>query len=730
MDSSRIGERRMQVPFSTITCVRLLEAMLCDVNDVTRLDIIKTMTRDEVAETLTRLLHDFVLFRHAMWQMGEPLVSSDVRRFLRFALPALRIIAIIYRQGSECIGRKLKMSKSIRVRMSEHQKSEFNDGHAKLVDTEVKASSFFIKFTCYIDTTLVDTLFLLWSMTGGMNGQRISEEGSRLRQSVFEVIHPVLYGPGKSVLPVILDRILDKGCQRPQLYPAVLSFIFAVAPSPSVILSDELLWKSELIKYRRKVKIFASSFLRCKGRTELCDVLLCTSSYVSQISRAFLEKLCKLHSVLAKDIVGSLIRRASASLVSYSHNPISKELVEAISDDDEEKEKKKEKVAFLIVPPTLICCEGAERASSGHVRMIESLLDLCQTDVARIIIPYYFVYDKSALEVVSRYLFVFEKAVADSERQKRFQQAVVVSYSYFSELLGPVCQAKYWEIQNPTENHELDQVIQHEINAHDLKEVKKEDNNLKTSIKLKDSQEQNIENHGDECSEGDIVSDNLKCTTTSSDEQSNEESEITYVAAHPLEAILLSFCRFISNCEHGLKLIRTVLIVLNEVADSESASCTVLRVCLLRIGIRRLLVRLDSSFGSDGVIETLYLVTTLLEKVFRGQAQELAFTVGYLPNGHTLLSLVELLKGQSEMNEISKSCLESLLRLGTALLEVESPNERSCRDAGKSGCRWERSLVSKLGMAESRSPVRSISAESFARHVVGHCHGGGLPLFD
>uniref|UniRef100_A0A1I7WW45 Protein kinase domain-containing protein n=1 Tax=Heterorhabditis bacteriophora TaxID=37862 RepID=A0A1I7WW45_HETBA len=38
----------------------------------------------------------------------------------------------------------------------------------------------------------------------------------------------------------------------------------------------------------------------------------------------------------------------------------------------------------------------------------------------------------------------------------------------------------------------------------------------------------------------------------------------------------------------------------------------------------------------------------------------------------------------------------------------------------------KRGLVSKLGKVESRRLVRSISAESFARHVVGHCHGGGL----
>ncbi|KAK6046925.1 hypothetical protein COOONC_15569 [Cooperia oncophora] len=191
-------ERRMELTPILSTNVRVLEAVLVNANSTTRLELFHTMEQDGSLDSLTQWSFGLAQNRHSVWQAGEPSSSEAAKRFHVFAFPVLRIFASYIKTCNELIGGAHKS-------VTPHEPGDAkNPAHLSPRTIELRTLS----------DAMMDTLLLMWSSAGGVNGQRFNPECQKIRQAVFGRHHPPSLFHEKT-LTALIRHMLSRGRKRP-----------------------------------------------------------------------------------------------------------------------------------------------------------------------------------------------------------------------------------------------------------------------------------------------------------------------------------------------------------------------------------------------------------------------------------------------------------------------------------------------------------------------------------
>ncbi|KAK6028530.1 hypothetical protein OSTOST_05419, partial [Ostertagia ostertagi] len=285
-------ERRMELTPALSTSVRVLEAVLLNATKTSRLEQFHMMEQDGSLDSLAQWLFELVQIRHAMWQMGEPASSEAAKLFHVFAFPVLRIFASYIRTCNELVGSVVKGA-TIR----EPEDANLTRLNQRTIELRT------------LSDVMMDTLFLLWSSAGGMNGQKFSPECQKIRLAVLDVLTPTLFY--EKSLASVIHHILFRSCSRPHLFAAGLSLLMNLAPwaPPLAISKSEVRsWKDVVIGHRQRVNRFVHAFFSCENRYDFAEILLSSSPYISELSLKFIDRMCRLDRRLAQDLAGSVAK--------------------------------------------------------------------------------------------------------------------------------------------------------------------------------------------------------------------------------------------------------------------------------------------------------------------------------------------------------------------------------------------------------------------------------------
>ncbi|EYB92905.1 hypothetical protein Y032_0189g1225 [Ancylostoma ceylanicum] len=611
---STIMDHKIEVNPTVTTYIRVLEGVLTHANDIARLEMYHTMERESIFEGIAGWLFEIIQYRHVMWQMGEPVSSEESRIFLAFAFPILRMFAAYFRICGSLVGQVVRRGKSRRFK---------------------ETTDHFVELRPMSDS-LLDALFLMWSSTGGMNGQSFSEECKKIRLAVLDVLTPSLFI--EKSLSLVMRHVLVRSCSRTHLFPAVLSLLLTLAPwSPPLILpkTDVVLWKDVVIGHRQRVKRFVNAFISCENRADIAELLLSPNSYVSEMSFAFIERMSSLDYRLTHDLVSILLNYIATSIEGkisvYGKDRTS---TPTGSVAGEEVTKKNE-------------VHISHHASSGMVRMMESLQHLCTVNNFRMVMYDFLSRCPNRVRLLSSVLAQFEEPTLESERQLRYQTAVL-------ELLGGLCVPSLWAAEPLSEkNSPLSDFI-------GLSSLNGSENVEPDDVVFRGQREKiSSPAPGSPDNAGKSNGDDKK-EETKVHEESHKESQ----PSNCLEAVLLSLCRFVNNPEQKITLVQHALVMMmdatSKIGQGDAPFVEVMRACMKHIGLLPLFKRLDESFGSDEVMTCLSAVTMILDKIAGDNAEILQKIVRFSPSGHPLSSIISHINDTEQTDERAKFVLQIL----------------------------------------------------------------------
>ncbi|KAK5974745.1 hypothetical protein GCK32_002983 [Trichostrongylus colubriformis] len=625
-------ERRAQLtpPFST--SVRVLEAVLVNASNTSRLEIFHMMEQDGSLDSLAQWLFELVQNRHAMWQMGEPASSEASKRFRIFAFPVLRIFASYMRSCNDLVGSVIKGA----IIRSKEDAEDINHRSERTVELRT------------LSDVMMDALFLMWSLAGGMNGQKYTPECQKIRLAVLDVLSPTLFY--EKSLAAVIRHVLFRSCSRPHLFAAALSLLMNLAPwtPPLVIAKNEVpSWKDVVIGHRQRVNRFVHAFFSCENRHEIAEILLSPSPYISELSLKFIDRMSSLDRRLAQDLAGISMNYIIAAF-KVRQNGKSKEKAMtpagSVNGDDVTKEN-----------------EEHRPASTGMVRLMESLVRLCSAKYFRIVLHEFLSHYPSRAKFLMPILTQFEKPTYESERQSRFQNAVL-------ELISGLCCPSLWSAEADLEFSDCEGCPP----IHSIEDSPPEGffvgSNKKEEKQEKRSRPPSVT----------IIEDDADDTATAL--ELVEDSDSDRKCTSSLEAVISSFCTFVINPDQKIAVVRRVLEVLSKatsaaVEQQNKPFIEVLRGCIQRTGVRPLFDRIDKSFNSEDVEACLLPVASTLDSLVGEQVDVLCKMLDYSQSEHPMASLIIKIEELSEPSVSLKCSLKILDKFFESLSNYLIPDE-------------------------------------------------------
>lgn len=613
--------RRIELSPCVSTCARVIEAVVEGTSDAARVELFHAMDQDDDLNLLAQWLFEIVQYRHAMWQMGEPVSSAASRRFLVFAFPILRVFTTYMNVCNGMVGQLIKVNmKHPKYGTPEMKISA--DGLMGEDDIVVELQS--------LSDVMMDAVFLMWSSSGGMNGQKMNAECRKIRLAVLEILTPSLFY--EKSMAAVIHHILFRSCSRPHLYAAALTLLMNLAPwAPPLVMkkSEVSSWKDVVLGHRQRLNRFANAFISCENRLDFAEVLLSPSLYISDLSRMFIDRLSRLDHRLAQDLAGILLtyilaafkRRLSTKSKDSAATPPG-----SVTGDDTTKEN-----------------EENRPASTGMVRLMEHLNHHCTVASFRSALYEYLRYP-SQLKNVLPILTQFEKPTLESERQFRFQKAVL-------EFLSPLVHCQHWCAEVDSESTDC-------IGS-PLMSCPEEPSD---EFQAGDGESQ--EKDGTANSTAEIVEDDAEGTVTAL--ELVEETGSDPQPSSTLEAIVSSLCRFVNNADQKIGVVLQALQILKKATteateEKDGVFLEVIRKCLqLAGGVRPLLNRFNSSFGSEEVAECLLCLTAIIDKLAGDKADVLQKILEYSPADHPMTSIITKINELPEPDASSK-CVVKIL---------------------------------------------------------------------
>ncbi|KJH45018.1 hypothetical protein DICVIV_08944 [Dictyocaulus viviparus] len=634
-------ERLVDVNPTIIVYARLLETVIVHANHTTRLEIFHVMEHERIFDIVARWLFDLVQHRHALWQMGEPVISEASKGFLAFAFPILRTFAAYFKVCGSFVGEMAKLGT--------------------------------------LSDVLLDALILVWGTTSGMNGQKYDDICRQIRLAVLDVLNPSLLC--EKSLGIII-RHLVHNCSRPHLLSASLGIFLNLVPcAPPLVITKTHLpsWKDVVIRHRQRLNRFVNAFCACERKEEIAEILLAPSPYIFEMSKAFVDRMCRLDFRLAQELVEILLKYMLTSFESRQSSKSSDSTVTpvgSVTGEDVLKET-----------------ETNRPASTGMVRQMESFIHLCKVHQFRIVLHYFLSRYPSRYHYLSPILSQFEKPTFDSERQSRFQFAVL-------DLLSGLCLPSLWSVEFITSDCE-GYVFKEFFENYSVKEVdgsdpftpfstQERENGVAESTEIINEVDgsdpftpfttQERENGVAESTE--IINDEIEIDDSALGLELVEETDCDSQPTSSLEAILVALCRFVNNPDQKIRAVQYALEIMakatSDVVQGENASFVkMISGCLRRIGLRALFERLNNSFDLPEVMPCLYASTVMLDILFQKQPNILMEVLDCSSLDRLLESIISQINNKSLLDASAKSVLETLNRYNHLLCEYNETDEVS-----------------------------------------------------
>ncbi|KAJ1349593.1 hypothetical protein KIN20_005185 [Parelaphostrongylus tenuis] len=605
----------VMVNSTVITYARMLEAAMSAPNYASLLQIHHFMELERVFDMLGQWLYELVQYRHALWQMGEPVSSTASKNFLSFAFPVLKIFAARFKISESLVGHRMKLGA--------------------------------------ISDNLLDALFLMWSCSCGMNGQKFTTECRKIRHAVLDVLAPSL--SCQKSLALMIRHVLVRSCSRPHLFASALGFLSNLAPyAPPLFIpkTDISSWKDVVIRHRLRVDRFVNAFNAYETRFEIAEMLLAPSAYVFELSRAFVDRMSRLDFRLAQELVEILVKYIVESVESrLSNKYIDNAVTPAGSVTGEEMLKDNEKM---------------RPASTGVVRLMESFMQLCQVHHFRTVLYYFLSRYPSRHRYLLPILSQFERPTHESERQSRYQSAVL-------ELLSGLCSPSLWTSEFTT--FDSDYCLTSDVESCVL-------NGADSPKPFATSNAQEEENGVDEPAE--VINDEMEADDAAAGLELIEETDCDSQPSSSLEAIILSLCRFVNNPDQKISGVQSALeIMMNVTSDAvkedNAPFLKVVSECLRRIGLLPLFERLNKSFNSEEVMTCLHAVTKMLDNSF-GEKPNLLMEALDSSSDQLFASIISQIKDKPNIDASTNSVLKILDKYRQSFSSCPATNEAANDD--------------------------------------------------
>uniref|UniRef100_A0A7I4XVS0 HECT domain-containing protein n=1 Tax=Haemonchus contortus TaxID=6289 RepID=A0A7I4XVS0_HAECO len=589
-------ERRNEITPVLGTSVRVLETVMVNASKSSLLELFHTMEQDGSLDSLAQWLFGLAQNRHAMWQMGEPASSAASKSFHVFAFPVLRIFASYMKTCNNLDGSSAKFRT--------------------------------------LNEVMMDALFLMWSSAGGMNGQRFTPECRKIRLAVLDVLTPALLH--EKSLAEVIRHILSRSCSRPHLYAAALSLLICLAPwaPPLVIAKTELpSWKDVVVGHRQRVNRFVRAFSSCESRSDFAEVLLSSSPYISELALKFVDRMSRLDRRLARLLAENLMNYIIASF-NLRHTAVKK------------KENSVTTPTGSVNGDSLVENEENRPASTRMVRLLESLVYLCKAERFRVVLYEFLSHYPSRARLLFPILVQFEKPTFESERQSRFQNAVL---DLISDLYCP----SLWSSEFDVEFSDCEECPLADSN----------ESSALTGLPVESLKKEEEQGKVSRPASVEIIEDDTDDLVTAL--ELVEETDNDRHATSTLEAIVSSLCVFVNSPDQKIAAVRRALEILSKATsaaleEQNGPFIQVIRECIRRVGVRPLLDRMDKLFGSADVTACLLTLASTLDSLFGEQVEILRKVLDYSSSEHPLASIIIKIDEMKEQDASSK-CLVKIL---------------------------------------------------------------------
>uniref|UniRef100_A0A0K0D2Q6 Fanconi anemia group I protein n=1 Tax=Angiostrongylus cantonensis TaxID=6313 RepID=A0A0K0D2Q6_ANGCA len=451
-------------------------------------------------------------------------------------------------------------------------------------------------------------------------------------------------------LSVIIRHTLLRGCSRPHLFPAALGYLLNLVPYPPPLVipkADESSWKEVVVGYRQRMNKFVNAFSACENRSDIAEVLLAPSPYISEMARAFIDRMSRVDLRMAQELVESVIRNLGKCfllLLKYIVTLFESRLSNKYNDN-------------AVTPAGSVTGEEMTKdnektrpASTGMVRLMESFIQLCQVHHFRTVLYYFLSRYPSRHRYLLSILSQFEKPTFESERQSRYQTAVL-------ELLSGLCSPSLWSSEFTTfENDEC--VTSESIEACVF-------NGVDSPEPLTTVNVQENKNNVDEPME--VIGDELENDDTAVGLELVEETDCDSQPSSSLEATILSLCRFVNNADQKISAVQYALeIMMNATSDAlkenNASFLKVLSGCLRRVGLHPFFERMNKSFNSGEVIACLQAATSILDNLYGEQPNLLLEVLDFSPSEHLFPSLISQINDKPNIDANANCVLKIMDR--------------------------------------------------------------------
>ncbi|PIO63413.1 hypothetical protein TELCIR_14987 [Teladorsagia circumcincta] len=248
-------------------------------------------------------------------------------------------------------------------------------------------------------------------------------------------------------------------------------------------------------------------------------------------------------------------------------------------------------------------------------------------------------------------LIQFERPTFESERQSRFQNAVL-------QLISDLCCPSLWSAERDLEFSDcegcppVDPIEESPTDGVFVEQNKKE-------------------------AKGVLVEQNDATVTAL---ELVEETDCDRQSSSTLEAVVFSLCTFVNTPDQKIAAVRQALETLSKatstaIEEQNEPFLEVIRGCIRRVGVRPLFDRMDKLFGSEDVVACLLAIASILDSLVGEQVTVLYKILDYSPAEHSMASIIIKIDEMAEADASSKCLVKILDKFFDSLGSCSMPDE-------------------------------------------------------
>ncbi|KHJ86379.1 hypothetical protein OESDEN_13875 [Oesophagostomum dentatum] len=283
--------------------------------------------------------------------------------------------------------------------------------------------------------------------------------------------------------------------------------------------------------------------------------------------------------------------------------------------------------------------------------MLESFQEMCGIQNFRVVLYDFLSRSPDRSRLLLPILSQFEKPTLESERQQRYQTAVL-------EIISGLCNPSFWTAEQPN----VESFAKDFVGFAMFSESKEEEPD--DPFKERKEETEKVDD-----ADSDVViieDDSNKDKETAEKSEVEEESDNKTETKSSLEMVIASFLHLVNNPEQKLSLVREALVKLMDattrVGDGGGVFSNVLRSSMADVGLLPLFKRLEASLDGDETLACLSATANILDKVVGDRKDVLHKILEFSPSDHPLTSIISHLTKIERIDEKTKFLMQTLDR--------------------------------------------------------------------